>query len=48
MKVITVYSLVEQYKINATLARFMMKSLHEAGTIKCINASTKMPIYTKA
>merc|ERR1711966_651353 len=47
MKVITVYSLVENYKINGSLARAIMKTLHNDGAIRCINSAAKMPIYTK-
>lgn len=43
MKVITVYSLVENYKINGSLARSIMRTLGDKGAIKCINRSAKMP-----
>merc|ERR1711966_65968 len=46
-KVITVYSVVERYKMNGSCARVVMRQLCEDGKIKCINGNAKMPIYTK-
>uniref|UniRef100_A0A6V3U965 40S ribosomal protein S25 n=1 Tax=Lotharella globosa TaxID=91324 RepID=A0A6V3U965_9EUKA len=48
MKMITVYTMVEAYKINASVARRCIKELASKGKIKCISNHSRMPIYTKA
>mmetsp|Transcript_24427 Transcript_24427/g.43353 ORF Transcript_24427/g.43353 Transcript_24427/m.43353 type:complete len:108 (+) Transcript_24427:845-1168(+) len=47
MKMITVYTMVEAYKINASVARRCIKDLAAQGKIKCISDHSAMPIYTK-
>ena len=47
MKIITVYSMVEAYKINASVARRCIKRMAAEGTIKCISDHSQMPIYTR-
>jgi ribosomal protein S25 len=47
MKVITVYNLVEGYKINGSLARRSIRELLKAGTIKPVATSGPLSIYTK-
>mmetsp|Transcript_13195 Transcript_13195/g.20924 ORF Transcript_13195/g.20924 Transcript_13195/m.20924 type:complete len:108 (-) Transcript_13195:123-446(-) len=47
MKMITVYTMVEAYKINASVARRCIKELAAKGKIKCISNHSAMPIYTK-
>jgi small subunit ribosomal protein S25e len=48
IKVITVYNLVEMYKINGSLARRTIKELLKRGTIKCVQKTAHLGIYTKA
>eukprot|EP00466_Bigelowiella_natans_P008132 jgi/Bigna1/61798/fgenesh1_kg.26_\ len=48
MKMITVYTMVEAYKINASVARRCIKELAAAGKIKCISNHSQMPIYTRS
>merc|ERR550525_999639 len=47
MKVITVYNLVEMYKINGSLARRTIRELLKRGTIKVVCQSAHLGIYTK-
>jgi ribosomal protein L19E len=46
MKVITVYNLVEQYKINGSLARRTIQELLKKGTIKVCHRTAHLGIYT--
>jgi len=46
MKVVTVYNLIEQYKINGSLARRGMRELIEREMIRPIITSCKGSIYT--
>merc|ERR1711994_345210 len=48
IKVITVYSLVEAYKINGSLARRTIRELLKRGTIKTVLKSAHLGIYTKS
>jgi len=48
LKVITVYSLVEQYKINCSLARRSIAELLSRGLIKPVMHHHSMLVYTKA
>jgi small subunit ribosomal protein S25e len=48
MKVITVYSLVEQYKINGSLARRTIQTLLANKAIKPVAMHAHGSIYTKA
>jgi small subunit ribosomal protein S25e len=45
MKVITVYTLVENYKINASLARRTIQELVKRGLIKAVAHESHMQIY---
>merc|ERR1719217_59165 len=47
MKVITVYNLIENYRINGSLARRIMREMSQRGTVQCVSNHSKMPIYTK-
>ena len=47
-RVITLYSLIEQYKIGGALARKLVKKLLEAGSIKPVALGGLMPVYTSA
>merc|ERR1712080_772989 len=47
MKVITVYNLVEMYKINGSLARRTIKELLKKGTIKMVHYTSHLGIYTR-
>jgi hypothetical protein len=47
MKLITVYTLVEQYKITATLARRVIRVMVEEGTVKPVCVSARLGIYTR-
>lgn len=47
-KVITVYTLIEQYKVNGSIARRIMKQLAESGKIKPIITNNALSIYTRA
>lgn len=48
MKVITVYSIVEQFKVNGALARRSIAELYKRGLIKPVAHTSAMLIYTKA
>merc|ERR1712130_566381 len=48
MRVITVYNLVEMYKINGSLARRTIQELLKRGTIKTVCRTAHLGIYTKA
>merc|ERR1712228_364422 len=48
MKVITVYGLVEAYKINGSLARRTIRELLKRGSIKTVLKSAHLGIYTKS
>lgn len=45
MKIVTVYNLVEQYKINGSLARRAIRELINRGSIKPISLHNQMSIY---
>jgi len=47
MKVITVYNLIENYKINGSLARRLIKLLQQGTTVTTMAQSAKGPILTK-
>jgi small subunit ribosomal protein S25e len=47
MKLITVYTLVEQYKITATLARRAIHKMVAEGTVKPIALNSHLSIYTR-
>jgi ribosomal protein S25 len=47
-KVITVYTLIENYRINGSIARFVIREMAEKGTIKPVAHSSAFQIYTKA
>jgi len=48
LKVITVYTLVEQYKINCSLARRTILEMETRGLVKPLAHHSSMLIYTKA
>ncbi len=47
MKVITIATLSERFKIGGSLARIGLKDLIQRGLIKAVSASSKMPVYTR-
>lgn len=47
-KVITVYTLIENYKVNGSIARHMIREMHEAGSIKPVAHCSALQIYTKS
>jgi small subunit ribosomal protein S25e len=47
MRLITVYTLVEQYKITATLARRAIRLMVEEGTVKPVCVHSRLGIYTR-
>jgi len=48
MKVITVYTLVENYKISASLARRTIQELLSKGLVKAVTHESRMLIYVPA
>merc|ERR1719473_2357745 len=46
LRVITVYHLIEEYKINGSLARRVTREMLKKGTIKPVATSSAMSIYT--
>uniref|UniRef100_A0A0A9Z366 40S ribosomal protein S25 n=1 Tax=Lygus hesperus TaxID=30085 RepID=A0A0A9Z366_LYGHE len=45
-RAITLYNLIEQYKINGSLARRLVKKLLESGTIETVYAAGNMSVWT--
>lgn len=48
IKVVTIATLSERFKMNGSLARAIIKDLVQNGTIKPVRVTSKNPIYTKA
>ncbi len=48
MKVITIYNMIESYKINGSLARRIIDQLAKDGKIKCVDRHGAFRIYTKS
>lgn len=48
MKLITIATVVERLKVNASLARRAIAHLEEKGSIKCITKHQKQLIYTRS
>jgi small subunit ribosomal protein S25e len=47
MKVISVYTLIEQYKINGSLARRAMTEMRTRGMVTTLDSSCRCPLYTR-
>ena len=47
MKVVTIAMLSEKFKMGGSLARIVLAELVEAGKLRCVAVSSKMPVYTR-
>ena len=46
MKVITIATMSERFKMGGSLARVSLRELAQKGLIKCVAPSSRMPVYT--
>ena len=47
MKVITIYNIIEAYKINGSLARRIIDELAASNKIKCVDRHGSFRVYTR-
>eukprot|EP00933_Yihiella_yeosuensis_P066772 TRINITY_DN71229_c0_g1_i1.p2 TRINITY_DN71229_c0_g1~~TRINITY_DN71229_c0_g1_i1.p2 ORF type:complete len:114 (+),score=29.24 TRINITY_DN71229_c0_g1_i1:31-372(+) len=47
-RAMTLYTLIENYKIGGSLARKLVRELLKSGSIKCVSSAGNMSVYTSA